>query len=156
MPVARLFLVVFTATALLTACGGPSTLAPQPVATPAGESIASDDTPIPLDQLAIKSPEEARDAALAHIANQLSDQQADVMLPAGEWQETGETPPGLVGSDRVSYRAGDWLVRVQAPVVRPDLVVYEVVAMDKLSGFIWQGRVHAASGIVEEGDPASS
>lgn len=123
----------------LTGCSTPGVQPAEPAAP------AAQETPIPFQELAIQSPEQARDAAIARIA----EENPGLILPPGDWQETEETPPGLVGSNRISYRSGDWIVGVRSPVVRPDLVVYDVAVMDKLSGFLWRGKVNAADGTIQ-------
>ena len=88
----------------------------------------------------------ARDAALTHVREHYVDQAPE---PGLGWTEGFVTAEGIVGSGTSQYTAGDWLVIVSYPIVRPDLVVYRVVVTNTSTGFRWEGSVDAAGRVTE-------
>ena len=79
----------------------------------------------------------ARDAALSYIYEHY--QYAPIESLA--WTEENITPEGLVGSSTFLFTAPDWVVTISYPVVAPDAVIYRVVAVQKPTGFLWEGEV---------------
>jgi hypothetical protein len=95
--------------------------------------------------------DQARQAALAFL--QRSYPQDFVGLPdlnSLAWQAENVTPPDLLGSVTVEFRAEDWLVTVNYPVVAPDQVQYRVTVANPERNFYWEGRFNASLEIVSE------
>jgi len=88
----------------------------------------------------------ARDIALAHVRERHGEEAPPLGLV---WEEEPATPEGLVGAGTYVYASAGWLVTVSYPVVRPDLVVYEVVVTSDSTGFRWDGRVDAGGQVSE-------
>ena len=88
----------------------------------------------------------ARDIALAHVRERHGEEAPPLELV---WEEEPATPEGLVGASAYVYQSAGWVVTVSYPVVRPDLVVYEVVVTSDSTGFRWEGRVDAAGQVSE-------
>jgi hypothetical protein len=88
----------------------------------------------------------ARDAALAYVAANYGDQ---VAVPDTNWLETDITKEGLVGGSTFRYTAVDWVVTVSFPVVVPDATIYQVVVVDEVTRFRWEGQVDAAGQVTE-------
>jgi len=100
-------------------------------------------------EVAVQAPEGvlmARDAALAFVSERYPEQAA---APGLAWTERRMTPEGLVGAETFQYTAQDWAVTVSYPIVRPDLVVYQVVVSNETTGFQWEGRVDASGSVME-------
>jgi putative hemolysin len=88
----------------------------------------------------------ARDAALAYVSAQYSDQ-----APAQDLAWKGEitTPADLVGAVWYRFTSGDWSMEIVAPVVAPENVVYHVSLANSAKGFSWQGDVDRYRGVTE-------
>jgi putative hemolysin len=117
--------------------------------------IPAEPTEVPADAL---NPAAARDAALAYAREQYG---AQAPAPGLTWEEEFTTPEGTVGSGTYQYTAGDWVVTVFYPIVAPENVVYHVVIVNEITGFLWEGEVDAvmqvtgASAAPELPNPAS-
>jgi hypothetical protein len=88
----------------------------------------------------------ALDAALAYVVARYGEQ-APPRYPA--WTMDLDTPEGLVGSMAYRYVAGDWVATVNRPVVAPDATVYQVVMVNQVTGFQWEGQVDNAGQVTE-------
>jgi hypothetical protein len=121
---------------LAISCAGPTPAPTPPAPPPAGE-------------LVVKDAAEARQAAIAYIQARAG---ADAPDSDINWQESDETPPGLVGTANIYYTSDYWTVSVSYPVVRPDLTVYQVVLLSPNLGWRWTGEVKA-DGTVTETSP---
>lgn len=113
------------------------TTSPQPAAT------ASAQPPLPRGEVIIRDHSQARDAAVAHVA-----QVYDLEQPES-WQAE-ELPLGdLVGSTAFRYTSGAWVVQVSAPVVALENVIYSVVVDQLQAGVHWEGLVNAFGDMAE-------
>jgi serpin B len=128
---------------------GPS---PTPIPTttpgsdaPAPEPPAEEPEVSPGEESLDFGPVWARDAALAYLAATYGQQAPAAGLA---WTEKDTTPTNTVGGSSFEYRAGDWVLTVQYPIVLPANTFYQVTADDG-SGFHWEGEVNP-SGEVRE------
>jgi len=90
-------------------------------------------------------PTAARDAVLAYLAGRYGDRAPDLGLA---WAETDVTP-GLPGATSLQYTASDWAMTLSYPVVRPELVVYQVAVENAALGLRWEGTVDAVGRVTE-------
>jgi hypothetical protein len=88
----------------------------------------------------------ALDAAIAYVAERYGEQTPPLGLA---WTTELATPEGVVGSMAYQYTAGDWVATVSCPVVAPDAAVYQVVMVNQVTGFQWQGEVDTAGQVTE-------
>lgn len=95
--------------------------------------------------------DQARQAALAYLLRSYPEDFEGQNDPTRlEWQAQPLNPEGLVGAVTVQFRAEDWLVTVNYPVVAPELVQYRVTVENETSGFRWEGRLNADFEVVSE------
>ncbi len=106
----------------------------QPEATPRADEI-------PTEVLA------ARDLALNYVANLYG---SDAPPPSLDWAGEIVTAEGLIGAMHYRFSAGDWVITIIAPVVAPDMVVYQVTLTNSSTGFEWMGTVDAEGQVTEE------
>ncbi|HSJ54476.1 MAG TPA: hypothetical protein VLC52_12115, partial [Anaerolineae bacterium] len=142
---------------VLGGCGPAPTSMPTP--TPEREEVSPEPTealepspeptealePAPADEESLTvGPAFARDAALAYLATTYGQR-----APASDlaWTEENVTPTDIVGASTFEYRAGDWVVTVQFPVVLPENTTYQVTVDG--GDFHWEGEVNP-SGEVRE------
>jgi hypothetical protein len=156
---------IFSLFLILTACGStpvtnlstPSTSIPEQDATqppntftPASptpgiehaptESIA----PIPSTPVVvIRDHNQARDAAMRHVT-----QTYNLYFPDA-WNTEDLTPKNMLGESVFQYTTGPWVVRISAPVVALDQVIYTVVIDHLQSGLHWEGMVNAFGDIAQ-------
>lgn len=97
------------------------------------------------EEFAIVSHEEARDIAVAYLAEKFSLPEPD------EWFANDQTPEGLLGSSDFLYTSGAWVVSITAPVVAPEYLVYSMEIDHIATGMHWEGKVDA-QGNLEETD----
>jgi hypothetical protein len=101
-------------------------------------------------------PPKARDAVLAYLAQNYGDR-----APASglTWAETdvksGLPDKPVPGSTSLQYVAADWAITLSYPVVRPDLVVYQVTVQNAELGFKWEGKVDASGQVTELAAPSA-
>jgi serpin B len=144
---------------VLGGCGPAATSIPTPAPesdepAPVPTAPESDDpTPVPTapeeepggEEAMDFGPVFARDAALAYLAATYG-QRAPALDLA--WTEKDTTPTNIVGGSSVEYRAGNWVLTVQYPIVLPENTIYQVTADDG-SGFHWEGEVNAGGEVRE-------
>ncbi len=115
---------------VLGGCGPAATSVP----TPEGDQPA----PAPTDEEPLNlGPVLARDAALAYLATTYGER---AQAPDVAWTEK-DTSPNTLGGSSFEYRAGDWVITVQYPIVLPENTVY-TVTVDDGSSFHWEGEVN--------------
>jgi hypothetical protein len=101
------------------------------------------------EQLAADDIQTARDAALAYLSKQYGEEAPEAGLT---WVERHVAPEVLVGSGIYFYTAEDWVVTISYPVVPPEMVVYHVAVVNKISGFGWGGWVDDTGHVTEATD----
>jgi serpin B len=130
-------------------CGPSPTPIPSPTPgsdAPAPEPTAAPTEPAPGDEEPLDfGPVWARDAALAYLVATYGER---APAPGLAWTEKDTTATNIVGGSSFEYRAGDWVLTVQYPIVLPANTFYQVTAGDG-SGFHWEGEVNP-SGEVRE------
>jgi hypothetical protein len=146
LPVLGLVLVLST---LIASGCTPSTAQPTAVPTiaptePPTEVPAATPTEAAVE---VPDPARARDAALATVSQNYSEQ---APAPNLAWAEETITPEGLVGSSTFQYTADDWGVTVSFPVVAPQATIYNVVVANQATGFRWEGEVDATGEVTEQ------
>ena len=128
--VARVWLLVLVL-ALASGCDRlPKT--PAPTATPVVE--------FPAPVLA------AREAALAYLRKAYPQTAPSDGIA---WGGRSTAPGGPVGSPSYEFTSGEWLMTIGVPMVRPDLVLYEIELGSSNAGFRWTGRLDAGLRVVE-------
>jgi hypothetical protein len=99
----------------------------------------------------------ARDAALAYLSERYSERAPRLDL---NWNMTDATPGApekpLPGATNLRYEAGNWAITVDYPVVRPDLVEYEIVVVNETTGFRWAGKVTSSGEVTEKSSVGDS
>ena len=93
----------------------------------------------------------ARDAVLAYISARYGEQAPSLDLV---WDETNKTPgypeKPLPGATNLQYTADNWMMTLSYPVVRPDMVEYQITIVNESAGFRWQGKVTASGEVIEQ------
>ncbi|UCC63222.1 MAG: hypothetical protein JSV36_21225 [Anaerolineae bacterium] len=103
-------------------------------------------------------PTRARDAALAYVRQNYDlGWSGNAAPPELTWTEENITPgypdkpvPGSVTlryTGRTEIEAEDWVVTVSYAVLPPEQTIYQVVVIDRTTGFQWQGEVDATGGV---------
>jgi hypothetical protein len=64
------------------------------------------------------------------------------------WTEEQVTRGGSTGLSTVRYRAQDWVITISCPVVKARTTIYQVVAMNQATGFLWDGEVDSAGRVL--------
>jgi len=110
------------------------------------DADAEADIPDSGPQLAIDSPQAARDAAMLYIRDQYG-----LFVPTkGEaWAEKVITPEGVVGSSAYQFASGNWSASVIYPIVAPEEIIYTVLVTNKGMNFAWEGLVDAFGQVSE-------
>lgn len=90
----------------------------------------------------------ARDAALAYLSERYGEEAPPLGLG---WAEEFIPPEGWAPLGTYPYRAGEWLVTVYDPGVRPE--VYQVSVSNETTGFQWEGEIDAAGQARETAAP---
>ena len=103
-------------------------------------------TPPGSTELVVKDAAEARQVAIKYLQGK---DIAEAPNLDTKWQESDETPPGLVGAASKYFTSGEWAVSISYPVVRPDLTVYRVVIISTKLGWHWKGEVKADGTLTE-------
>jgi hypothetical protein len=93
----------------------------------------------------------AIDMALGYMSRRYGRQMS---IPALGLTWTGKQPQGerLVGTETIEFTsvgAPGWVVTVSYPLVAPEEVIYQVVAIGQDAGFRWVGQVSAAGQVTE-------
>ena len=99
-------------------------------------------------------PIRARDAALAYLSERYGEQAPNLDLT---WNETNTTPgypeKPLPGETKLQYASGNWTITLSYPVVRPDMVEYQITVVNEPAGFRWEGKVTASGEVIEQSEP---
>jgi hypothetical protein len=96
---------------------------------------------------------DARDAALAHVAEQYGE-----AAPAPDLSWTGgfslpqDPPPGW---SEYEFTSGDWLVTIGHAVVPPEQTIYQITITNQASDFQWEGEVDTAGQVTEISGPVT-
>ena len=88
----------------------------------------------------------ARDAALSYLRHTYPQKAPPEGTP---WQAQNTTPQGVVGNSSYSFKASPWDMIVSAPVVAPDLTLYETELWNESAGTHWTGRLGSTFAILE-------
>ena len=104
--------------------------------------------PVPTEEVAVTGPVEARDVALAYLAEI---DPANAPAPGAAWAEESITPEGLVGAEGRRYTSGDWTVTVAYAVTSVEQVLYAVKVSNLTSGSEWEADVDAFGDVIEFG-----
>jgi serpin B len=99
----------------------------------------------------IPDPTQARDAALAYVAEAYPDEAPFLDLV---WSKDDTTPQGLVGRSEFRYAVEDWVVTVSFNLVAPQNMIYEIGVSNETTGFHWEGEVDARGQVTEMAGPA--
>jgi len=127
------------------AASGPTTRPDEISPLPTGEPGAE---PTQAEPVIVTGPVEARDTALAYLA-EIDPESA---LPAGlAWTEESITPEGIVGAEGRKYTAGEWIVTVAYPVTSLEQVIYAVKVTSQATGSEWEADVDAYGDVIEFG-----
>lgn len=127
------------------AASGPTTRPDEISPLPTGEPGAE---PTQAEPVIVTGPVEARDTALAYLA----EIDPDSALPAGlAWTEESITPEGIVGAEGRKYTAGEWIVTVAYPVTSLEQVIYAVKVTSQATGSEWEADVDAYGDVIEFG-----
>ncbi len=104
--------------------------------------------PTETEPVTVTGPVEARDTALAYLA-----EIEPGAAPQGDldWAEESITPEGIVGAEGRQYTAGDWTVTVAYAVTSLEQVIYAVKVTNPVSGTVWEADVDAYGGVAEFG-----
>ena len=114
-----------------------------------GELAQNEVTP----PISVTGPEQARDLALAYIAEYHDS------YPPAEWVPQ-ETPQTTAGATRFLYTSGPWVVSITAPASAPLVDSYQVTVDNLTEITRWQGQVSAWGAVTEQeftqGTPATN
>lgn len=125
--------------AIVAACG-PAAVEPTlvPTVAPTKEPTEAP-SPTPVEEIpeAVRA---ARDAALQYVRQNYGAQAPPADL---DWAGERTTEEGLLGVSSFRYTAGEWVMDIDAPVVAPENVVYQVALSNASAGFQWEGQVDA-------------
>jgi hypothetical protein len=145
------FLLVLSV-GLVLSCG-PATVEPTPAPTPALAGT--------------KGPEPVPTAASERPASYVGDAEAAIDMALGymnKWHGNNYPAPGLtwigdyasgadvVGAETILFTskgAPGWTITVSYPVVAPEAVIYQVMAINEEIGFRWVGKVDATGQVTE-------
>ncbi len=89
------------------------------------------------EEALVVSHEEARDIAVSYLAEKFS-----LEVPS-EWYSQDQIPEGLVGALDFLYSGDAWVVRITAPIVAPEYLVYTIEVDNIAVGLRWEGTVDA-------------
>lgn len=145
------FLVLFfVSTLLLSACAAEVQAekinAPEVILVPEKEKPIQPETIEiePSDAVTVViSHEEARDIAVAYLVEKFS------LEAPTEWYSQDQLPEGLLGASDFLYTADAWVVRIKAPVVAPEFLVYSIEIDNIAVGLRWEGTVDAGGSLEE-------
>jgi hypothetical protein len=99
----------------------------------------------------VRDAEAAIDMALGYMSRRYGGQM-DIPAPGLTWtgnHPAGERPVGAETIEFTSVGAPAWVITVSYPVVAPDQVIYQVMAIGQDAGFRWVGQVDAAGQVTE-------
>ena len=106
-----------------------------------GQVNADTPTNEPGDQteLAVSSPEMARDAVLTFL------RQDNTFVPSAEVSWVGEdiSSEDAIATSNLLYSYQDWTISVVSPQVVPEKKIYTVIVVNNKTGFEWVGLVDA-------------
>jgi hypothetical protein len=88
----------------------------------------------------------ARDAALRYIQERYP---AHAPGSGLYWDIENITEGGLAGSSSFRYSAETWKITINAPVVAPDAVLYQIEVINEDTPFRWEGQVDAKDNVTE-------
>jgi len=97
--------------------------------------------------VAVFGPDQARDAVLAHLAEQ--DERYAPASSGLQWTERNVTPQQRLGGSTFQYTAKKWRVTVAFPIVAPQSTLYQVVVENDALDLRWEGQINAAGEIAE-------
>ncbi|HEY41498.1 MAG TPA: hypothetical protein G4O18_06525 [Dehalococcoidia bacterium] len=97
-------------------------------------------------RLEIEDAAGARDAALEYIREHYPEDAPETGL---EWQDEDITPKGLVGISIRQYTTDGLTVKVSAPVVAPENIIYTIAITSMQGGWYWQGEVKPNGTVTE-------
>ena len=99
-------------------------------------------------------PIRARDAALAYLCERYGERAPRLDLV---WDESDTTPGApekpLPGANELQYVSGNWTITLSYPVVRPDIVEYQIAVVNEPAGFRWEGKVTASGEVIDALEP---
>ena len=114
-------------------------------------ACTSQPSPTPTTELEVSNAADARDAALAYLRENESENapSADIV-----WEEQNVTPPGVagVGGEAIEFTSAEWAITVSYPVLPQEGIEYDVVVASTKRDWHWSGTVKA-DGSVAEFDP---
>ena len=110
------------------------------------DADAQADFPDSAPQLAVDSPQAARNAAMLYIRDHHG---LFVPLKDEAWVEEMITPEGVVGSSAYQFISGNWSVSVIYPILAPEETIYTVLVTNKGINFTWEGMVDAFGQVSE-------
>jgi hypothetical protein len=137
-------LVLAVSTLIAGGCAPP---APESAAVSAGAAVEVAGAPKPTQApIEVPDPARARDAALAYVAANYSDQ---APAPDLAWTEEAIASDGELGDPTFQYAAAGWTVTVSFPLVAIQKTICTVVMEDQATGFHWEGGVDVAGQVTE-------
>ena len=105
-----------------------------------GEEVGEDTE----EELKILGFTEARDFIAEYFSSEYGIEQSDL------WIEQDMTPEGLVGSSTFRFVSGPLTIKISAPVVAPENIVYTIEEASYISnGFYWEGTLNYFGDIEE-------
>lgn len=145
------FLVLFfVSTLLLSACA--AEVQAEKIDNPEVILVPEEEEPIQPEVIDVESPEEetivisheeARDIAVAYLVEKFS------LETPTEWYSQDQLPEGLLGATEFLYTADAWVVRIKAPVVAPEYLVYSIEIDNIAVGLRWEGTVDVGGALEE-------
>ena len=154
MKILRFFVFLLGAFVILRLAACTTGLIPRPEELepePTRQAEINPDRPDSQEPSAFPQADQARQAALQYLLRTYPQEFAGLGDPTRlEWQAQQVDPEGLVGAVTVQFRAEDWLVTVNYPVVAPELMQYRVTVENETSGFRWEGRLNAEFEVASE------
>ncbi|MGA9190703.1 MAG: hypothetical protein WBZ24_03140 [Anaerolineales bacterium] len=93
---------------------------------------------------------QAHSSALAYLA-----QHEPEKGPPSDLQWTSEVidTEGIVGAMHFRYSSSPWQMVIVAPVVAPELTIYQVQVTNDQTGFRWEGSVDKYGAVIEDAPP---
>jgi hypothetical protein len=143
----KLFLLMATLI-LVALLVGACTRQPSPSLTPTPTPPPGPTQATELTEIEVSNAADARDAALAYLRENESEQapSADIV-----WQERNITPRGVagVGGETIEFTSGEWTITVSYPVPPPEDIIYDVAVINAKLDWHWSGTVKADSSMIE-------
>lgn len=111
-------------------------------------ACTSQPSPTPTTELEVRHAADARDAALAYLRENESENapSADIV-----WEEQNVTPRGVggVGGETIEFTAADWTITVSYPVPPQEDTEYDVVVSSTKRDWHWSSTVKADGSVTE-------